>query len=81
MPYSSVEHVDISSSGTVATRLALPPLCHDTLQMLSDDVVIQMTVMLSPTDVERFSRTLRARGMVRCYHCWAEYFCFLIRYR
>jgi len=70
VPYSSVEYVDISSSGTVAAQLALPPLCHDSLQMLSNGAVIQMTVVLSPPDVERFARTLRARGMVRCYHTY-----------
>ncbi|KAH9001638.1 hypothetical protein EDB92DRAFT_85898 [Lactarius akahatsu] len=63
VPYSSVEHVDISSSGIVAAQLALPPLCHDSLQILSDGAVIQMTVALSPPDVQRFAKTLRARGM------------------
>ncbi|KAH9063711.1 hypothetical protein EDB83DRAFT_797798 [Lactarius deliciosus] len=63
VPYSSVEHVDISSSGIVTAQLALPPLCHDSLQMLSDGAAIQMTVALSPPDVQRFAKTLRARGM------------------
>ncbi|KAF8267847.1 hypothetical protein EI94DRAFT_1801158 [Lactarius quietus] len=63
VPYSSVEHVNISSSGTVAAQLGLPPLCHDSLQMLSNGAAIQMTVVLSPPDVERFARTLRVRGM------------------
>jgi hypothetical protein len=68
VPYTSVEHVDISTSGTVVAKLALPPLCHDSLRMLSDGAVIHMTVVLSPPDVERFARTLRARRMVRFYH-------------
>jgi hypothetical protein len=67
VPYSSVENVDISSPGTVVAQLSLPPLCHDSLQMLSNGAVIQVTVVLSPPDVERFARALRARGMVRHY--------------
>ena len=73
MPYSSVEHVNISSSGNFEAQLTLPPLCHDSLQMFSNGTVIQMTVVLSPPDVDRFSRTLRARGMVRYYHFRADY--------
>ena len=79
MSYSSVEDVDISSSGTVAAQLALPPLRHDSLQMLSDGAAIQMTIVLPPSDVERFARALRARTreMVRRYHIyWAEPFGF-----
>ncbi len=70
VPYSSVDCVDISSSGTIAAKLALPPLCHDSLQVFSNDSVIWMTVVLSPPDVERFERTLRARGIVRYYHTY-----------
>lgn len=70
VPYSSVDHVHISSSGIVVAKLAFPPLCHDTLRMLSDGAVIQMTIVLSPSDIERFARTLRARRMVRFYHTY-----------
>jgi hypothetical protein len=77
VPYSSVEHVDISTSGAIVAKLALPPLCHDTLRMLSDGTVVQMTVVLSPPDVERFTRSLRARRMVRFYRTFRTVrFCF-----
>jgi hypothetical protein len=63
--YDSIRHVDISNSGTVVARLLSPPQLHDTLQMISNDVAITMTVMIASKDVEHFVRTLRIRGMVR----------------
>ena len=75
VPYNSVENVDISSLGTVVAQLSLPPLCHDSLQMLSNGAVIQVTIVLSPPDIERFARALKARGMVRRYCTYqAEHF-------
>jgi hypothetical protein len=65
--YDSIDHVDISSSGTVVAQLLSPPLCHESLQIVTNYTVIQMTIMISPQDVEHFVRILRARGMVRAY--------------
>jgi len=65
VPYDSIRHVDISNSGTVVARLLSPPQIHETLQMISNDVAIMMTVMIASKDVEHFVRTLRIRGMVR----------------
>jgi hypothetical protein len=63
--YDSIRHVDISNSGTIVARLLSPPQLHETLQMISNDVAITMTVMIASKDVEHFVRTLRIRGMVR----------------
>jgi hypothetical protein len=63
--YDSIRHVDISNSGTVVARLLSPPQLHETLQPISNDVAITMTVMIASKDVEHFVRTLRIRGMVR----------------
>lgn len=65
VPYDSIRHVDISNSGTVVARLLSPPQLHESLQMISNDVAITMTVMIASKDVEHFVRTLRIRGMVR----------------
>ncbi|KAI0253876.1 hypothetical protein BJV78DRAFT_1359903 [Lactifluus subvellereus] len=61
--YDSIDHVDISSSGTVVVQLSSPPLCHESLQMGSNHAAIRMSIMVSPQDVEHFVRTLRVRGM------------------
>jgi hypothetical protein len=65
VPYDSIHHVDISNSGAVAARLLSPPQLHESLQMISNDVAITMTVMIASKDVKHFVRTLRIRGMVR----------------
>lgn len=65
VPYDSIRHVDVSSSGTVVAQLLSPPQCHESLQVISDDAVIEMTIMIFPKDVEHFVRTLRIRGVVR----------------
>jgi hypothetical protein len=65
VPYDSIRHVDISNSGSVVARLLSPPQLHESLQMISNDVAITMTVMIASKDVEHFVRTLRIRGMVR----------------
>jgi hypothetical protein len=65
--YDSIDHVDISSSGTVVAQLLSPPLCHESLQIVSKNVAIQMTIIVSPQNVEHFVRTLRVRGMVSAY--------------
>ena len=65
MTYDSIRHIDISNSGTVVARLLSPPQLHETLQIISNDVAITMTIMIASDDVEHFVRTLRIRGMVR----------------
>ena len=65
--YDSIDQVDISSSGTVVAQLLSLPLCHESLQIVSDHAAIQLTIVISPQDVEHFVRTLRIRGMVRAY--------------
>lgn len=65
LPYDSIRSADISSSGTVVAHLLYPPQCHETLQMIPNNVTITMTVMIASSDVEHFVRTLRIRGMVR----------------
>jgi hypothetical protein len=65
--YDSIDRVDISSSGTVVAQLLSPPLCHESLQIVTNYTAIQMTIMIFPQDVEHFVRTLRVRGMVRAY--------------
>lgn len=62
--YDSIDQVDISSSGTVVAQLLSLPLCHESLQIVSDHAAIQLTIVISPQDVEHFVRTLRIRGMV-----------------
>jgi hypothetical protein len=65
VPYDSIRHVDISNSGAVAAQLLSPPQLHESLQIISGDVAITMTVMIASKDVKHFIRTLRIRGMVR----------------
>jgi len=65
VPYDSIRQVDISSSGTVVAQLASPPQSHQALQVVSNGIVIKMTIVIPPKDVEHFIRTLRIRGMVR----------------
>jgi hypothetical protein len=64
VPYDSMCHVDLSSSGTAIVELSSPPQCHESLQVSSNDSAITMTVMISQEDVEHFIRTLKIRGMV-----------------
>ncbi|KAI0003336.1 hypothetical protein BJV74DRAFT_525328 [Russula compacta] len=63
VPYDSIRQVDVSSSGTVVAQLLSPPQCHESLQVISDDAVIKMTIMIFPKDVKHFVRTLRIRGV------------------
>ncbi|KAI0290508.1 hypothetical protein BC826DRAFT_1187324 [Russula brevipes] len=63
VPYDSIRQVDISSSGTVVAQLASPPQSHETLRVISNGIVIKMTIVIPPKDVEHFIRTLRIRGM------------------
>lgn len=65
LSYDSIRHVDISNSGIVVAELLSPPQCHETLQVISDDVAITMTIMIASNNVEHFVRTLRIRGLVR----------------
>lgn len=65
LPYDSIRRVDISSSGTVVAQLLSPPQCHETLQVISDNVSITMTIVIASNSVEHFVRTLRIRGLVR----------------
>ncbi|KAI9510405.1 hypothetical protein F5148DRAFT_594968 [Russula earlei] len=64
VPYDSIHHVDLSGSGTVVAHLLSAPQCHEPVQVAFDDGVIRMSIMISPTDIERFVRTLRIRGMM-----------------
>jgi hypothetical protein len=66
VPYDSMRHVDVSSSGAIVVELSSSPQCHESLQVVSDNSVIKMTVMIAQTDVEHFIRTLRIRGIVWC---------------
>jgi hypothetical protein len=64
LPYDSIVHVDLSSSGTVVAQLLSPPQCYETLQVMSNNVAITMTIMIASDDVKHFVKTLRIRGVV-----------------
>jgi hypothetical protein len=66
VPYDSMRHVDVSSSGAVVVELSSPPQCHESLQVVSENSAIKMIVMIAQNDVEHFIRTLRIRGIVWC---------------
>jgi hypothetical protein len=64
VPYDTMRSVDVSSCGAVKVELSSPPQCHESLQVVSDNSAIKMTVMISQNDVEHFIRTLQIRGIV-----------------
>jgi hypothetical protein len=66
VPYDSMRHIDVSSSGAVVVELSSPPQCHESLQVVSDKSAIKMTVTIAENDIEHFIRTLRIRGIVWC---------------
>jgi hypothetical protein len=66
VPYDTMRSVDVSSCGAVIVELSSPPQCHESLQVVSNNSAIKMTILISQNDVEHFVRTLQIRGIVWC---------------